>query len=147
MMARRIHNVQLHVAVDNTGALGKDGDAPLLLKVVAVHGTLIVEADACLRQEAVHQCSLSVINVSNNCQVAHVFGLAGLEDFLHLLHVHFLDGEKALGGQSKNAGWCAERHQALVALHSLETAGGVAGQNFGRASINGLKHGMRFTGL
>ena len=87
-----VDDVQLVVTMDDTGALGQDGDSSFLLKVVAVHGTLASKRDACLLEETVHQCCLAVINVSNDGEIpdlGHVFALKDLE---HVLHLQWLLG-------------------------------------------------------
>ena len=52
------------------GDLGSDGDAALALEADGIHGALVWDVDAALAEEAVHQSSLAVVNVSDDGHVA-----------------------------------------------------------------------------
>ena len=75
-VARRVHDVDLHVLVVDGGVLGQNGDAALTLDVTAVHDTLshslIVAESAALAQQGVHQRGLAVVNVSDDSDIAQI---------------------------------------------------------------------------
>ena len=57
--------------------LGQNGDAALALDIIGIHDTLlnllILAENAALFQKLVHQSCLSVVNVSDNGHVTHIF--------------------------------------------------------------------------
>ena len=73
-VARRVDDVDLHVAVVNRRVLGQDRDAALALQVHRVHdpfGDLLVGAkDAALVQHGVDQGGLAVVDVGDDGDVA-----------------------------------------------------------------------------
>ena len=73
-VARRVHNVDLGVAVLDGGILGQDGDAALPLQIVGVHHPfhclLILTVYAALLEHLIHQRSLAVVDVGNNGDVS-----------------------------------------------------------------------------
>lgn len=73
LMAWCIDNIELEVFVYDGCALRHNGDTPLLFDGIGVHGSLISEADTSLLQQAIHECRLSMIDVSDNGQVPHFF--------------------------------------------------------------------------
>lgn len=74
-MPGRIDDVELVVLVDDRGALGHDSDAALFFYGVRVHGALVVELDARLFQEAIHQGSFAMIDVGNDGKVSNLLGV------------------------------------------------------------------------
>ena len=78
-VARRVHDVDLHVLVVDGRVLGHDGDALLALEVDRVHdplGHVLVGAeDAGLPQHGVHQGGLAVVDVRDDGDVADIGAL------------------------------------------------------------------------
>ena len=73
-VARRIDDVDQHVAVVDGGVLGQDGDAALALQLVAVHGPLgdplVGSVDAGLPEHRIDQRGLAVVHVGDDRDVA-----------------------------------------------------------------------------
>ena len=78
-MTRRVHDVDLGVAVLDGGVLGQNGDAALPLQVVGVHDALhrllILAVYAALLEHLIHQRCLAVVNVGDNGYVSQFFVL------------------------------------------------------------------------
>src|SRR5687768_4527982 len=81
-MPRCIDNVDLIVAVADTGDLGEDRDALFALEIVAVHHTLVhvlvLSERTGLLENRVDQGCFAVINVRNDANVSDVGGHRGL---------------------------------------------------------------------
>jgi hypothetical protein len=85
-VARRVHDVDLHVLVVDGRVLRHDGDALLALEVDGVHypldHMLVGPEDARLPQHGVHEGGLAVVDVRDDGDVAdvrtrlHVFTVA-----------------------------------------------------------------------
>ncbi len=75
-VARRVDDVDLHVAVTDRGVLREDGDAALALEIIGIHdqvaGGVRVAKNVRLLQEAVHERGLAVVNVGDDGDVAQV---------------------------------------------------------------------------
>ncbi len=73
-VTRRVHDVDLGVAVLDGGVLGQNGDAALPLQVVGVHDALhrllILAVYAALLEHLIHQRCLAVVNVGDNGYVS-----------------------------------------------------------------------------
>lgn len=63
-MAWRVYCVHQVLLVHEAGVLGQDGDAPLSLHAVAVHGAFMSECGAALGEQAIHECGLAMVDVS-----------------------------------------------------------------------------------
>ena len=78
-VARGVNDVNLGVAVLDSGVLGQDSDAALPLQVVGVHDALhrllILAVHAALLQHLIHQRGLAVVNVGDNSYVSQFFVL------------------------------------------------------------------------
>ena len=85
-MPRRVHNIEFMITMYDARALGQNRDASLLLQVIAVHGPLTRKTDACLLKQAVDQCGLAVIYVSDNRQVANLLNVFTFKYLNGLLH-------------------------------------------------------------
>ena len=76
-VARRVDDVDLRALVVHGGVFGKDGDAALALQIAGVHDAvddrLIFAVDAALLEHLVDQRGLSVVNVSDDCNISDVF--------------------------------------------------------------------------
>ena len=76
-MSGSINDVDLDVTVLYCCILGENGDTALSLDVVRVHDTLsdflILTEDTALTQQLIYQCSFTVVNMGDDCDVAHVF--------------------------------------------------------------------------
>ena len=85
-MARRVHDVDLGVAVLDGGVLGQNGDATLTLQIVGVHDTLhrllILPVHATLLEHLVHQRGLAVVHVGDDGYVSQFFVLQRKNPFL-----------------------------------------------------------------
>ena len=77
-MAGGVDDVDLQPAVVNGKVLGEDGDAALLLQVVAVHDPfgddLVLAEDSGLLEHGVDQGGLAVVDVGDDGDVADVLG-------------------------------------------------------------------------
>ena len=75
-VARRVHDVDLHVLVVDGGVLGQNGDAALPLQIVGVHDALhrglVLAVDAALLEHFVHQGGLAVVDVGDNGDVSQL---------------------------------------------------------------------------
>ena len=75
-VARRVHDVDLHVLVVDGGVLGQNGDAALPLQIVGVHDPLhrglVLAVDAALLEHFVHQGGLAVVDVGDNGDVSQL---------------------------------------------------------------------------
>ena len=75
-MARRVHDVQAHVAVHDAGLLGHDRDAALALEVHGIHDAIrhdLVDAeDPRLAEHRVDERRLAVVDVGDDREVADV---------------------------------------------------------------------------
>src|SRR3990170_4300113 len=75
-VARRVDDVDLHVAVDDSGVLGEDRDPPLTLERVRVHHALrellVLAEDATLPEHRVDERRLPVVDVGDDRDVADV---------------------------------------------------------------------------
>ena len=69
-----VHDVDLHIVIEDGGVLGQNGDAALALQVIGVHDplddVLIGAESAALLQHSVNQRGLAVVNVGDNGDVA-----------------------------------------------------------------------------
>ena len=78
-VAGRIDDVDLHPAVGHGRVLRHDRDAPLAFEGVAVHDSLVdllvLAEDVALLEHAVHERGLTVIDVSDDRDVADVGAL------------------------------------------------------------------------
>ena len=78
-VTRRVHNVDLRVAVLDGGVLGEDGNAALPLQIVGVHDALhhllILTIHAALLEHLIHQRGLAVVNVGDDRYVSQFFVL------------------------------------------------------------------------
>ena len=77
-MARRVDDVDAGVVPKDRGDLGEDGDAPLALEVVGIHGALghplVLAEGARLLQQPVDQGGLAVIDMGDDADVAELHG-------------------------------------------------------------------------
>ena len=75
-VAGRVHDVDLHVVIEDGGVLGQDGDAALPLQIVRVHdpfNQMLVGAEcAALPQHGVHQRGLAMVYVGDDSDIANV---------------------------------------------------------------------------
>ena len=83
-VAGRIDDVDARVLPQDARALGEDGDAPLALEIVGIHGALahplVLAERAGLLQELVDQRGLAVVDVGNDCDVSELHqGLCALQ--------------------------------------------------------------------
>jgi hypothetical protein len=87
-VAGGIHDVDANPFPGDGGELGQDGDAALAFEVVGIHraiGDNFAGAEgACLAQKSVDQRGLSVIDVRDDRDVAHITA-AGVESVMILL--------------------------------------------------------------
>jgi hypothetical protein len=78
-VAGRVHDIDADVVPLHRGCLGEDGDAAFAFQVVGIHGaldhTLIVAVSAGLLEQAIHECGLAVVDVSDNRDVTEIHGL------------------------------------------------------------------------
>ena len=76
-MSGGVDNVDLNALIMDGRVLGQNGDAALALDIIGIHDTLlnllILAENAALFQKLVHQSCLSVVNVSDNGHVTHIF--------------------------------------------------------------------------
>ena len=83
-MAGRVNDVDVVFAVVDGGVLGQDGDAALLLQVIAVHHPLVhllvVAERAGLPEKLVHQRGLAVVHVGDDSDVAKFAGHGAYPD-------------------------------------------------------------------
>ncbi len=74
-VARRIHDVDLYVVIEDGGVLGEDGNAALALQVVRVHDALdhvLIGAEgAALAKHGVNQRGLAVVHVGDDGDIAN----------------------------------------------------------------------------
>ena len=72
-----VHDVDAVIVPLNSGVLGEDGDATLLLQIVGIHHPLDVASaisqGAGLLQQLVHQGGFAVVNVGDNGNIAQAF--------------------------------------------------------------------------
>ena len=80
-VARRVDDVDVHVAVIDRAVLGEDRDAALALEVVAVHhplaDVLVLGERARLHQQLVDERGLAVVDVGDDGDVAEVLARRG----------------------------------------------------------------------
>ena len=85
-VARGVNDVNLGVAVLDSGVLSQDSDAALPLQVVGVHDTLhrllVLAVHAALLQHLIHQRGLAVVNVGDNGYVSQFLVLQRYDPFL-----------------------------------------------------------------
>src|SRR6185437_11596772 len=77
-VAGRIHDIDAHVPPLDAGALGEDGDAPLALQVVGIHGALVhvlvLAHGASLFEELIHERGLAMVNMGDDGDVPDIHG-------------------------------------------------------------------------
>ena len=73
-MAGRVHNVDLHIVIENGRVLGQDGNAALPLQFVRIHHAfcdgLVGAERTTLLKHSVHQRGLAVVDVRDDGDVA-----------------------------------------------------------------------------
>ena len=73
-MAGRVDDVDAGAVPEDRGDLGQDGDAPLALQIVGIHGALghplVVAEGARLVQQPVDQCGLAMVDMGDDRHVA-----------------------------------------------------------------------------
>ena len=73
-MARRVDDIDLHIAILNGGVLGQNGDAALPLQVAGVHDPvldfLVFPESAALLEHLVHEGGLAVVNVGDDGDIS-----------------------------------------------------------------------------
>ena len=73
-VARRVDDIDLHVAILNGGVLGQNGDAALPLQVAGVHDPvldfLVFPESAALLEHLVHEGGLAVVNVGDDGDIS-----------------------------------------------------------------------------
>ena len=94
-VARRVHHIDFHILISDSGVFGQNGDAALPLQIAGVHHAvnhfLIFPVDAALLEHLVHQRGFAMVNVGNNCYVSQMFVLHNMnvlslyKGFLHSL--------------------------------------------------------------
>ena len=119
-VTRRVDDVDLDVIVLDSGVLGEDGDATLLLLIVAVHQTVVLaeRLPELLLQHRVHQGSLSVVDVRHDRNVADVGARAIHGDVARALThrrgepAHRRRHEGAAHGRQRQCAEKGSRHRA-----------------------------------
>ena len=78
-VSRSINDVDPDALIINGRILGKDRDASLSLEIIAVHDLLydllILSIDTCLLEHGIYDSSLTVVNVCDDGDVAHILDL------------------------------------------------------------------------
>ena len=76
-VTRRIDQLNSHALILDSGALGLDRNASLPLQITRVHHAifnhLIFPEGATLTQQTIHECRLSVVNVSHDGEISEIF--------------------------------------------------------------------------
>ena len=75
-MSGGIDDIDLNATIDNSCIFGQYSYAALAFLVICIHDefshVLILAEDMALLEQSVHQCSFSMIDVSNNGNIANI---------------------------------------------------------------------------
>jgi hypothetical protein len=73
----RVHNVDFHIISNDSQVFGQNGNSPLSFLIFTVHDTIsclitltLIAKDTGLTNEGIDQRGLSVIDVSNHCNIS-----------------------------------------------------------------------------